>query len=367
MSDSKFIGLDGMRGIAALFVFLRHTNDYWGFTYFYHSYLAVDVFFILSGFVIAHAYEKRFDSKTMTVSSFTITRLIRLYPMYLLGLLVGVGLVIAKLIIGHPSSISTHENILHIVLLSLLFLPSNVGAGQTLFPLNLPSWSLFYELSSNFFYAAFRKQLNTRNQLIFLGFLFTILIYVSYKISGLDIGPMAGPKSIFGSAIRAFFGVYCGLSLYKLYLKKVYVPKFLQGQFTPVLLMGIVFVMPNAGTLNWIFDLIAASIIFPLSVLLGANLVTNQALIKPYEFLGEISFPLYILHDPIKYFFLLFFSSTIMQYQPLAGILLLSFTIIISLLAIRYIDEPVRKYLRAHLLTNSFTKNKITNQNQTTE
>ena len=100
MPAQKLTNLDGMRGIAALFVFFRHTGDLWAIGGFFHGYLAVDVFFVLSGYVIAFSYDHRFVGGTMTTRSFVVTRLIRLYPMYLLGLMLGVLWVLAKLRAG---------------------------------------------------------------------------------------------------------------------------------------------------------------------------------------------------------------------------------------------------------------------------
>ena len=88
-SHAKFLGLDGMRGVAALFVVLLHSTPYWGFAPLQRSYLAVDLFFALSGFVIAHAYERRFENLSMNAWSFTVTRVIRLYPMYVIGIILG--------------------------------------------------------------------------------------------------------------------------------------------------------------------------------------------------------------------------------------------------------------------------------------
>src|SRR5437879_3798779 len=73
-----------------------------------HAGLAVDFFFLLSGFVIAHAYEKRL-LETMSFCSFLVVRLIRLYPLILLGLLCGFFVFVIKQIIAHepPITLST--------------------------------------------------------------------------------------------------------------------------------------------------------------------------------------------------------------------------------------------------------------------
>src|SRR5215469_9945636 len=85
-----FYTIDGLRGIAALLVVCRHIVPLHGNRLnFPSSYLAVELFFLFSGFVIAHAYDKRFDAG-MSFWEFVKARIIRLYPLYFLGLMIAV-------------------------------------------------------------------------------------------------------------------------------------------------------------------------------------------------------------------------------------------------------------------------------------
>ena len=86
--------LDGMRGVAALAVVALHLKDSLGISAPPASYLAVDLFFMLSGFVLAQAYGARLAGP-LSPWGFIRLRLIRLYPLYLAGLVVGaaVGLI----------------------------------------------------------------------------------------------------------------------------------------------------------------------------------------------------------------------------------------------------------------------------------
>src|ERR1700761_6004380 len=76
--------LDGLRGVAAIAVMLHHFRPLTAPWLFAHGYLAVDLFFLLSGFVIAHAYDARFR-KGLGVPAFLVIRLIRLWPMIAFG------------------------------------------------------------------------------------------------------------------------------------------------------------------------------------------------------------------------------------------------------------------------------------------
>ena len=79
--------LDGLRGVAALIVIVYHVFELLPGTPVPHGYLAVDFFFILSGFVIGYAYDGRWDK--MTTGGFFKRRLIRLHPMVVMGAVIG--------------------------------------------------------------------------------------------------------------------------------------------------------------------------------------------------------------------------------------------------------------------------------------
>lgn len=92
-SDTKphYELLDGLRGVAALLVVFYHIFEGLSFaaggtliTVINHGYLAVDFFFILSGFVIGYAYDDRLG-KSMSLGNFFKRRLIRLHPMIVMG------------------------------------------------------------------------------------------------------------------------------------------------------------------------------------------------------------------------------------------------------------------------------------------
>ena len=95
-SDTKahYDLLDGLRGVAALMVIWYHIFEGYAFAggsiieTFNHGYLAVDFFFILSGFVIGYAYDDRWG-RNLTMKSFFKRRLIRLHPMVIMGAVLG--------------------------------------------------------------------------------------------------------------------------------------------------------------------------------------------------------------------------------------------------------------------------------------
>src|ERR1700676_1910725 len=96
-----FATLDGLRGVAAIVVLASHCINVFGFSWLIpHAGQAVDFFFCLSGFVIGYSYEKRLLG-TMSFPEFVVVRIIRLYPLILVGLLLGSTVFIAKMLVAH--------------------------------------------------------------------------------------------------------------------------------------------------------------------------------------------------------------------------------------------------------------------------
>ena len=166
--------LDGLRGVAALLVVFYHIFEGLSFaaggtviTVINHGYLAVDFFFILSGFVIGYAYDDRWG-KTLTLGNFFKRRLIRLHPMIVMGAVLGVVFYVLQ---GCEQWDGTHVGtsmIMLALLCALFFIPATPGScydirgNGEMFPLNGPSWSLFFEYIGNLLYALFIHRLSTK-------------------------------------------------------------------------------------------------------------------------------------------------------------------------------------------------------------
>ncbi|MCF8483377.1 MAG: acyltransferase [Rhodospirillum sp.] len=140
--NNRYAYLDGIRGVAALFVVMRHTIPLWD-TQVFRTYLAVDIFFILSGFVIANAYGRKMDAGTLSLGGFFLVRLVRLYPMYVISLCLAIPAYLYGL--TEPGAPLSGMEIPVMIGLSLLILPGIYNPGGLLFPINGPYWSLFYE------------------------------------------------------------------------------------------------------------------------------------------------------------------------------------------------------------------------------
>ena len=151
--------LDGLRGVAALLVVLYHIFEGYAFAgggtikFVNHGLLAVDFFFILSGFVISYAYDDRWGK--MTLGGFFKRRLIRLHPMIIIGAVIGA----ASFLIGGcqqwSGAVTPIGWVMLATLLTMFMIPAVPGAGYEvrgngeMFPLNGPMWSLFFEYIGN--------------------------------------------------------------------------------------------------------------------------------------------------------------------------------------------------------------------------
>jgi peptidoglycan/LPS O-acetylase OafA/YrhL len=214
-----YYSLDGIRGIAAILVAMRHVRELFGPVAFAESYLAVDLFFALSGFVLGNAYDEKLRSG-LSGSRFFLIRIARLYPLYIIGTLTGI---LAQAIVIHRDP-TRHTISVTQVILSLLMLP-NLGGGP-LYLFNGPAWSLMFELIANIFYGWQARWLNNRRILGIMILSFVALIgcavvtwhrhrFASFN-AGMDL--QTSPYGIF----RVFYSFLAGLLIYRLRLQKAF-------------------------------------------------------------------------------------------------------------------------------------------------
>ena len=351
MSNQRFETLDAIRGLAAILVIPRHTAIFGDAASTMHSYLAVDLFFILSGFVIAHAYDAKIVTGSLSAARFMLARWVRLYPMYLLAALLAI-LVAATRPEFEPNaqakwtSIGTTLELVESALLTLMFLPSRLGDSVLLFPLNTAFWSLFFELVVNLWYVAFRRMLSLRVLLGLIVCLGLSVAYLGLRGNGVEMGWSWGLKSIVSGLFRASYGFAMGLLLYRIQSDLPSArPSFaciavLALAITPLL-------MPDLGVSNGVIDDIAVLLVFPAAVLLGAEVQPSARMLGIFALLGTISYPIYLLQVPftilIERLYCMATGTRLESVQPWGGIGMLALLILIAVLASRYYDTPVRR------------------------
>ena len=358
--------LDGLRGVAALMVIFYHVFEAFATSpidqRFNHGYLAVDFFFILSGFVIGYAYDDRW--KTMTTKDFIKRRLIRLHPMVVLGAVLGV---IAFCIQGCEKWDGTQVSISMVMLallINLFLIPAVPGSGPEIrgngemFPLNGPSWSLFFEYIGNIMYALFIRRMSTKalTALIVLAGI-GLASFAIFNFSGaghLGVGWTMEEYNLIGGFLRVLFSFSIGLLM-----SRVFKPIPVKGAFWICSLAIVVLLsMPYVGNgealwMNGIYDSVCAILIFPMLVYLGASgKTTDKHSARICKFLGDISYPLYMVHYPLIYLYFGWVKKenlTFAEAWPEALALVIG-SIVLAYISLKLYDEPVRRYLTKRFL-----------------
>ena len=362
--------LDGLRGVAALMVIWYHVFEGYAFAggttidTFNHGYLAVDFFFILSGFVIGYAYDDRWG-KNFTMKDFIKRRLIRLHPMVIMGAVVGA---ITFEIQGSVQWDGTHIGI-SMVMLSLLctifFIPAMPGVGYEvrgngeMFPLNGPCWSLFFEYIGNILYALFIRRLSNKALTIVVVLLGVALAsFAIFNVSGygnIGVGWTLDGVNFIGGLLRMLFPFSMGMLL-----SRNFKPMKLRGAFwICTLVMIALFAVPYLeGTesicTNGIYEAFCIIIAFPILLWIGASgTTTDKKSTQICKFLGDISYPIYVIHYPFMY---LFYAWLIKNQLFTLGetwqvaLCVYAWNILFAYLCLKLYDEPVRKYLAKRFL-----------------
>jgi len=337
VADGKraFVTLDGLRGLAAFAVLGRHTFP----DFLFESYLAVDFFFVLSGFVLAHAYGQRLRAE-MTTLDFMKVRLVRLYPLYALALVLSSVTVLTQFLHGHPPTLHTAID----YAAALLFLPSPASEG--LFPLVGPSWSLFFELVANAAFALSWRRFGNRVLVAVVAMAAVILIAaVPTRTLGFVHGAMDSGFywSTFNAGLaRVGYSFFCGVLIYQMWsIRKSPI------NFPPVVIAAVLFAILAAhpsSNLQAVYDLCATIVVFPLIVWLAASSRVSGRLAHTFMVFGLASYGVYILQVslmPVR--------SVIDKLNPGIGNTLpvaIGFVVFVFVFAIvteRYFDRPIRR------------------------
>ena len=363
-SDTKphYDLLDGLRGVAALTVVCFHLFEAYATSHLdqriNHGYLAVDFFFILSGFVVGYAYDDRWTK--MTVREFLTRRLVRLQPMAVIGALIGAVMFYTQGCPVWDVSAVPVAMLLVATLMNAFMIPATPGAeirgvGE-MYPLNGPSWSLFFEYIGNVLYALFIRKLPTRalSVLVLLAGCGLAAFAVWGPLGDICVGFAMDGDNMLGGSLRLLFAFSAGLLL-----SRVFKPVRIRGAFW-ICALAIVTLLsvPRIGGsehlwMNGLYDAFCAIVLFPLIVYIGASgRTTDRLTARLCKFLGDISYPLYMVHYPFIYLYYAWVKNeglTFAQSLPGAAALVAG-SVLLAYLCLKLYDEPVRRFLSKHLL-----------------
>jgi peptidoglycan/LPS O-acetylase OafA/YrhL len=334
--------LDGLRGVAAIAVVIFHfmeivyTPDN---NFISHGFLAVDFFFCLSGFVIAYAYDNRIGN--MGMKAFFISRVIRLHPLVVVGTVLGLIGFIWDPFMAPPAAYGPGQLTL-LFLFGILMIPYPTVAERwyNLFNLNAPSWSLFWEYVANIVYGIVLWKLSRRTLLLLLLIAAAVLCYVSYTVGNL-LGGWSGETFWQGGA-RISYSFLAGMLVYRYRLSI----KNKLG-FTGLSIHLLAALLMPATRWNWITELVAVVLYFPVIIMLGAGAGLHSAAKGLCNFLGKLSYPLYMTHYMVMFAFANYYNKYKPDTPHLAIIVLVGLLALIGFayLVMTVFDTPVRKYL----------------------
>ena len=383
-SKPRYEILDGLRGVAAIIVVAFHLFETYagrlGMQILDHGYLAVDFFFVLSGYVIGYAYDDRWGK--MTVGDFFKRRLVRLHPMLILGTVIG-GLLFyfgaGYDYDGNPATdaiLSTPWwQVVLLTLLGCTMLPAlkswDIRGWGEMNALNGATWSLFWEYIGNILYALFIRHLSKTLLTVFvlLSAILTIDMSLNLDIFGLLAGRAYAANTVIGGwsldAEQCYIGIsrllypfFCGLLLSRIGTKI----KVKGGFWWCALLIVILLCMPyveggERGSwtcLNGFYNAFCILIMFPLIVIMGAGSnVSGKRSTAVCNFLGELSYPLYVTHYPLIYLQMGWAARN--PEAPLGTHIAVAVSLFIIAIAIAYAslrlyDTPVREWLKNRFL-----------------
>ena len=376
-SKPRFEILDGLRGVAAVIVVAFHLFE----TYsdgpdkqiLNHGYLAVDFFFVLSGFVIGYAYDDRWGR--MTTWDFFKRRLIRLQPMVILGTLIGAFWFYFGAAPGFELVMQTPWwKLFLIMVLGCIMFPTppsmDIRGWKEINSLNGAQWSLLWEYVANIIYALVVRRFNrgVLAAMVLLSALLTIDLAMNIDMTGLlqvreyarytVIGGFGlTPDQIYIGICRLLYPFFGGLLLYRMDKWRINIRR--GGMLWCSLAVVVTLVLPHIGGqtnawANGVYCALVILFVYPAIVAAGAGSpLTGHRTTAVCKFLGMISYPLYITHYPMIYVQMNWAARH--ADAPLGTHVWVAVSILIASIAIAYAsvkvyDIPVRAWLSEKFL-----------------
>ena len=339
-----FHTLDGLRGIAALLVVPRHLWQLGAGVSLPESYLAVDLFFLLSGFVIAYAYDQRL-SQPGAVLPFLRIRLIRLYPLYIMGIALGALSHLGASLNGWAGW--TMTRLTEAILLGVLMIPKTPLTSMGSSELDSPTWTLLPELVANLIYAALFQWL-TKSILLAISMAGAFgLIICRFSYGTLDGGWDFGQLPLI--AARLSFSFFGGVFLFKLLGDRRQMRPW--TAWSCVVVAGLALSLSPNEQIRPFYELGVVLVAFPIIVWIGCQSEPGPMAARIFRFMGLVSYAVYVLHQPAGAFFEIFLKRSLhlnMETTFTANIALAAFFGCLLLgcwLIDRYYDNPLRKWL----------------------
>ncbi|MDR2034668.1 MAG: acyltransferase, partial [Helicobacteraceae bacterium] len=349
-ASNRFLELDFIRGICAVSVIFFHwrgnyANWIWDNTYFFgNAFFAVDIFFILSGFVMSHAYGAKIQENKINLGSFALLRFGRLYSLVVVG---SICAVLTMRLLYNSGGVKTNDLFMN------LFLFQGISGKPDGFIGVFWSIGIEFWVGLTLSYGAIRYKAYFINFLIVLALLFHFYGGKDSLFFGIDVG------LINWFVRRGLLGIGLGIIAYQIYLayKDITFSDYAKRIMKVVFYALFIFIMfymiaprKSPPNINYAFLFILASIM----ILLGALLKNQYKLLcaKWQSWLGDVSYSVYVYHQVVIWFtipWIRSFNLDNVRSLIIGGIFVLTVTLIVSHYSHKYIEKPAYKWFKGKI------------------
>jgi peptidoglycan/LPS O-acetylase OafA/YrhL len=343
-----FETLEGLRAVGALIVVVRHVPELFGGFWPPESFLAVDLFYLVSGVVVAHAYASRVAAGGQ-LKRFVLTRLIRLYPLYLLGLALG----LAAAVIAYrtdPHSGWTPFKLAEAAGTGLLMIPMVAGLQANGATLDGPVWTLLPELAANFTWAGLLKWLMWPLVIIIMAVCGWGMWRATEIYDQLDVGYAAGQT--WAALARAGYSFFAGVLILRLLRgRRIVAP--VVSWLCLAALAALLAINPG-DELATRYELAVVLAGFPALILLAGLFEPGPKVGKLFGWLGRLSWGVYLFHLPLGHLLEETALKDVTLPKGVAGLpvgaAFLAGVLVFVWLMDRFYDAPVRGWLTKRLI-----------------
>ncbi|MGI4795809.1 MAG: acyltransferase family protein [Janthinobacterium lividum] len=335
--------LDMLRGIAAIMVVTLHNPYLWWWLDLPESFLAVDLFFVMSGVVIANSYEGRL-LRGAPPMRFMGVRIIRLYPLYLLSLVLGIAATALGGFRDEWTRLPPAMTWLDGVVSALFMLPA-VAVPQLI----NTRWTLTFEMAVNAAYGFLIRRLTTPVLIGIVAIAGAGIIRCVMTHGTLNFGWRL--ETLWVGSARVCYSFFLGVLIFRLSKGRTHPSMLVVALLVCVTAILLGFSTSNA-LLRDVWELGAVLVAFPVIVWLAIGLEVGPRARKAFAFFGLVSYGVYIIHQPAGVLFarLIGALGAPVRHPPIAfSLVYLALVIGGVWLLDRFYDAPVRRSLSTML------------------
>jgi len=228
----------------------------------------------------------------------------------------------------------------------------------TIFPVNPPAWSLFFEMVASILFVLFIK-LKQKHLIVLICVSYAFMIISGYFVSaengilGIDLQQGWITHTFIGGFPRVVFRFFLGVLVYSVLRNDQFRPlrcicqQHCKSAYPIYILLFVIFIFPK--NFMGLYDAIVIAIVAPSVVFAGALINMGTGSARTFaEFLGWISYPVYCLHWPIgRAVFFVMSDSYYLNLFPaaVASVATLAASVVLT----KYCDEPIRGFLSKRL------------------